>query len=254
MATVSADAAAWIGDVMDSARPLRQLDERLFSVLPEGAAGHAYDGRARAYDWMIGSRLYNRMAWGASPADYRRFARRAVESAPGGWFLDAGCGTLLLTAEAYRAAPGRPIVVLDQSLGMLKRARERMLAGGRRLPPHVVFLQADLLDLPFRPGSFRTLMSMGMLHLFPDAGPLAANLESLLLPDGALFLTSLVENGRVGDRYLRVLHRQGEVAAPRDADALKTLLRASLRRAVAYSVIGNMAYAVAGTGGVTAGV
>lgn len=246
MASASADAAKWIGDVMDGGRPLRQLDDRLFSVLPEGTAGHAYDNRARAYDRMIGSRLYNRVAWGTSPADYRRFARRAVQSAPGGWFLDAGCGTLLLTADAYLAAPTRPIVVLDQSLGMLKRARERMLGGGKRLPPHIVFLQADLLDLPFRPGSFRTVMSMGMLHLFADVAPLAARLESLLLPDGGLFLTSLVENGRLGDRYLRLLHRRGEVAAPRAAAALEALLRGAVRRPLAYSVTGNMAYAVAG--------
>jgi SAM-dependent methyltransferase len=245
VASASADAAKWIEDVMEDGRPLRQLEERLFSVLPEGTAGHAYDGRARAYDRMIGSRLYNRIAWGTSPADYRRFARRAAESARGGWFLDAGCGTLLLTADAYLAAPARPIVVLDQSLGMLKRARERVLGGGKRLPPHIVFLQGDLLDLPFRPGAFRTVMSMGMLHLFADAGPLAASLESLLLPDGSLFLTSLVENGRLGDRYLRLLHRQGEVAAPRTAAALEAQMRAAIRRPMDYTVTGNMAYAVA---------
>jgi SAM-dependent methyltransferase len=244
VASSSADTAKWIGDVMADGRPLRQLDERLFSVLPEGTAGHAYDGRARAYDRMIGSRLYNRVAWGSSPAHYRRFARRAVESARGGWFLDAGCGTLLLTADAYLSAPSRPVVVLDQSLGMLQRARERVLGGGKRLPPHIVFLQADLLDLPFRPGAFRTVMSMGMLHLFADAGPLAASLESLLLPDGGLFLTSLVENGRLGDRYLRLLHRQGEVAAPRTAATLEAQLRGSIRRSLDYSVTGNMAYAV----------
>ncbi|HEX6039425.1 class I SAM-dependent methyltransferase [Longimicrobium sp.] len=241
----NSEAAKWIGDVLADERPLRQLDDGLFSVLPEGTAGHAYDGRARAYDRMIGSRLYNRIAWGSSPADYRRFARRAVESASGGWFLDAGCGTLLLTADAYLAAPTRPIVVLDQSLGMLRRARERLLGGGKRLPPQVVLLQADLLDLPFRPGAFRTVMSMGMLHLFADAGPLAASLESLLLPDGALFLTSLVENGRLGDRYLRFLHRQGETAEPRAAAALEAVLRGALRRPLSYSVNGNMAYAVA---------
>lgn len=245
MSSATADAAKWIEDVMADGRPLRQLGDRTFSVLPDGAPAHPYDGRARAYDRMIGSRLYNRVAWGSSPAHYRRFARRAVRSAPGGWFLDAGCGTLLLSAAAYLATPARPIVVLDQSLGMLERARERVLGRGKRLPPHVVFVQADLLDLPFRPGAFRTVMSMGMLHLFADAGPVAAGLESLLLPDGGLFLTSLVENGRVGDRYLRFLHRRGEVAAPRTAATLESVLRGALRRPLAYSVTGNMAYGVA---------
>jgi SAM-dependent methyltransferase len=237
------DAAEWIEDVTDG-RPLRRLDERLFSVLPEDA-GARYDGRAAAYDRMIGSRLYNRVAWGTSPAHYRAFARRAVESAPGGWFLDAGCGTLLLTADAYRAAPGRPLVVLDQSLDMLRRAQARLADARGKTPPHVAFLQGDLLDLPFRPGAFRTVMSMGMLHLFADAAPLAARLESLLLPDGALHLTSLVEHGRIGDPYLRFLHRRGEVAAPRTAAALESLLRGALRRPLDYSTTGNMAYAVA---------
>lgn len=221
------------------------MDERLVSALPEDAAGHRYDGRAAAYDRMIGSRLYNRIAWGTSPAHYRAFATRAVESAPGGWFLDAGCGTLLLTADAYRAAPGRPTVVLDQSLGMLRRARARLADARGKTPAHVAFLQADLLDPPFRPGAFRTVMSMGMLHLFADVGPIAARLESLLLPDGDLYLTSLVENGRIGDRYLRFLHRRGEVAAPSTAAALESQLRGALRRPLEYSVTGNMAYAVA---------
>jgi SAM-dependent methyltransferase len=247
MASAPADAAAWIGDVLAEGRTLRPLDDRLFSVLPEDAPVQPYDGRARAYDRMIGSRLYNRVAWGASPADYRRFARQAVQSAPGGWFLDAGCGTLLLTSEAYLAAPDRPIVVVDQSLGMLQRARERVLGGGRKLPSHIVFLQADLLDLPFQADSFRTVMSMGMLHLFPDAASVASALHSLVRPDGSLFLTSLVANGRLGDRYLRFLHRHGEVAAPRTALALETLLRGVLPSSLAYSVTGNMAYAVAGS-------
>ena len=238
------DAAAWIEDVTDG-RALRRLDERLFSALPEGAPGHRYDGRAAAYDRMIGSRLYNRVAWGTSPAHYRAFARRAVRSAPGGWFLDAGCGTLLLTADAYRAAPDRPIVVLDQSLDMLQRARARLADARGKTPPHVAFLQADLLDPPFRPGAFRTVMSMGMLHLFDDAATLAASLEALLLPDGGLYLTSLVENGRLGDRYLRFLHRQGEVAAPRTAAVLESQLCGALRRRLDYSATGNMAYAVA---------
>jgi hypothetical protein len=90
------------------------------------------------------------------------------------------------------------------------------------------------------------VMSMGMLHLFDDVAPLAALLESLLLPDGALFLTSLVENGRFGDRYLRMLHRQGEVAAPRGAAALKTALQHAIVRPLVYSATGNMAYASAG--------
>ena len=222
-----------------------RAEDGIHTVLPPGIAGHRYDGRARVYDLLIASRLYNRVVWGSRPDDYRRFARRAVGAAAEGWHLDAGCGTLLLTADAYLAHPERPIVVLDQSRDMLTRARDRVCARtGGTLPGHIVFLQGDLLDLPFRPGSFQTILCMGMLHLFDDAGRVATDLKRCLGPDGALYLTSLVKNGRLGDRYLDFLCEKGEVARPRSRDALHTSLTASLEHPFAFETRGNMAYAV----------
>jgi len=214
----------------------------IFSVLPDETPGQRYDSRARAYDRLIGSRLYNRIFWGSAPDEYRAFARRAVESSRSGWLLDAGCGTLLLTARAYAAAPERPVVALDQSIGMLQRARERLAetSGGRS--QHVVFLQADLLDLPFSEHCFQTVLSMGMLHLFDNVWPLVRALSRITQPGGHLFLSSLVANGRFGDRYLRFLHRAGEVAAPRTAAELERVLRDALGNDATFSVTGNMSY------------
>jgi SAM-dependent methyltransferase len=219
------------------------VENGIFSVLPDDTPGQRYDSRARAYDRMIGSRLYNRVFWGSAPDEYRAFARQAIESSSSGWLLDAGCGTLLLTAEAYASTPQRPVVALDQSIGMLQRAQERLagISGGRS--QHVVFLQADLLDLPFRAQGFQTVLSMGMLHLFDAVQPLVRALDSLVEPGGQLFLSSLVTNGRFGDRYMRLLHRAGEIAAPRTAEALRRVLLETLGAGTTYSVVGNMSYA-----------
>lgn len=224
-------------------RPVRELQPGILSALPDDTPGQRYDSRARAYDRMIGSRLYNRIFWGSAPDEYRAFARRAVASSDSGWFLDAGCGTLLLTAEAYAAASHRPVIALDKSLGMLQRARERLLEINPAASEHVVFLQGDLLDLPFKAHSFRTVLSMGMLHLFDAAVPLVRSLDRLVEPGGQLFLSSLVTTGRFGDRYMRFLHRAGEIAAPRTADALKRTLLDTLGPHITWSVVGNMSYA-----------
>lgn len=221
----------------------REVQPGILSVLPEGTPGQRYDGRARAYDRMIGSRLYNRLFWGSAPDEYRAFARRAVESSDSGWLLDAGCGTLLLTAGAYAAAPQRPVIALDKSIGMLQRARERLTEINPTASEHVVFLQADLLNLPFKPHSFRTVLSMGMLHLFDAPVPLVRSLDRLVEPGGHLFLSSLVTTGRFGDRYMRFLHRAGEIAAPRTADTLKRTLLDTLGPHIGWSVVGNMSYA-----------
>jgi ubiquinone/menaquinone biosynthesis C-methylase UbiE len=223
-------------------RPVREVERGIFSVLPDDTPGQRYDRRARAYDRMIDSRLYNRVFWGSAPDEYRAFARRAVASSSSGWLLDAGCGTLLLTAEAYAAAPQRPVVALDQSIGMLQRARERLaeISGGRS--EQVIFLQADLLNLPFKAHSFRTVLSMGMLHLFDAVQPLVRAMDRLVEPGGQLFLSSLVMNGRFGDRYMRLLHRAGEIATPRTAEALKRVLLETLGSDTTYSVVGNMSY------------
>jgi SAM-dependent methyltransferase len=190
---------------------------------------------------MIGSRLYNRIFWGTSPEAYRKFARTAVASADSGWLLDAGCGTLLLTAEAYCAAPARPVVAIDQSLGMLRAARHRLRAIAGEMPSHIVLMQADLLDLPFAADRFSSIVSMGMLHLFDSLDPVLESLRRVLQPNASAFFSSLVENGRFGDRYLRFLHRAGEVAAPRTPSELETALSKSFDIASNY-VDGNMAF------------
>lgn len=127
---------------------------------------------------------------------------------------------------------------------MLRRARKRLITLSGRVPEHIVLLQADLSDLPFRPGSFRTLLCMNVLHQFADAAPLIRRLKSLLSDGGHLYLMSLVANDRfVGDRYLNALYATGEFVRPRTKLELKEMLYSSLNQRVCYRVKGNMAFA-----------
>ena len=207
------DGESLFADLLDPQRRLRPIGGGMWSALPEGQHAGRYDRRASAYDAVVGSRLYNRLLWGSSPAAYGGFAARALQSSDGP-LLDAGCGSLVFTADVYARAD-RPLVLVDRSLGMLQAAQTRLRAAGGARARDAIFLQADLFDLPFRPGRFRTVISMGMLHLFEEIDGLVAALDRSLAPGGHLFLTSLVAERRIGRAYLSLLHRAGEVAPPR---------------------------------------
>jgi SAM-dependent methyltransferase len=195
--------------------------------------GGAYDGRAAAYDRLVGSRLYNRLAWGTDPAEYAAFARRAVTSASGP-LLDVAAGTATATAILYRIS-NRAITITDRSTDMLRLAAER-IAGSAELRPGRRFVQADAFDLPFEGGGFDTVLCLGFLHLVDDPVGFVDGLRAQARPGGRVFISSLVAGHRVGDGYLRLLHRLGEVATPRTANELADLFHAPALRH------GSMAY------------
>ena len=196
-------------------------------------------------DRVVGSALYNRLLWGSSPRTYSAFADRAVRAGRGP-LLDAGCGSLVFTAQAY-ARPNRPVVLMDESVGMLHAARARLRRTGGRVPDEAALLQGDVRDLPFRPACFSTVLSMGMLHLFDDVATLARGLVKTTEPGGQLFLSGLVEETWIGRRYLSLLHRAGEMTEPRTADQLLKELHAITANpaaAISIEIEGSMAFIV----------
>ena len=205
-------------------------------------AGAPYDRRAAAYDRLVRSRLYNRIAWGSSPEDYARFAATAFTSSTGA-LLEVAAGSAAATA-ALHASSQRPAVLVDLSRPMLERAAERIVAAGsdRELPSHIRLVQADLFGLPVSLQGFATILGLGVSHLFDNLPDLVGTLRQRLAPDGQLYLAGLVAETRRGRRYLQVLHRAGEVAEPMTAEQL----RAALGNPASFYTRGCMAYAALG--------
>lgn len=230
--------------VLAEGRSLRLVEDGIYSALSDTPSRHHYDKRAGIYDLVVGTRLYNAAVWGCSPRDYVAFAREAITSQSEGEFLDAGCGSLLFTAQVYIESK-RQIIAFDQSLSMLRRARKRLINLAGSLPEHILLLQADLKDLPFRPDSFRTVLCLNVLHQFKDAATLILNFKRLLNVGGHLYLTSLVTNGRfIGDNYLNALHAAGEFVRPRSETAIKKICGSALGQEVICWTKGNMAFVV----------
>jgi SAM-dependent methyltransferase len=196
-----------------------------------------YDSRARTYDRLVRSRVYNRLAWGTAPADYERFAAEALGDAAGP-LLDACAGTAAATAGLYRQSR-RPIVLADRSRAMLDVAQARIDR------PGVGYVACDLSEPPFEARSFGTVACFGFLHIAEDPAGWVGCLRALT--SGRLFLSALVADRRASRAYLRALHRAGEVARPRRAAELERLVNEGAGGAsVDFRVRGAMAYAVLG--------
>jgi ubiquinone/menaquinone biosynthesis C-methylase UbiE len=191
-----------------------QVDPTIWSVLPEAEREAPYDRMARAYDWLIGNGLYNRLVWGNWSKLYRDAAVEAVLDPPEGSILDCGCGSLIFTSAAYHVAPLDRMILFDRSLGMMRRGAKRLEGG--------TFLQGDALALPFADASFGLCLSWGLAHIFGSESCLFAELRRVTRPGGLVKISQLVlANRSPGDRILPQLYKQGEIAAPEPADVVR---------------------------------
>lgn len=213
----------WVEQLTLPGRELYDLGDGVLSALPSNEGNSLYDHGARVYDRLIGGRVYNRLVWQTSPRSYTAFADAAV-AAGDGPLLDVGAGTAVFTAPSYRAS-ARRVVLVDSSLGMLRRAAERLRDTDWE---RVCLVHADLLDLPFVPGSFGTVTAHGLLHLFDNAERLLRILRAQAGPNGSVYVSSLVAETRRGHLMLRLLHRIGEAAVPRSEQHVDRLARSAL--------------------------
>ncbi len=217
------------------------IEPALVSFIAAEEQEHHYDSKVKFYDALIGNPVYNRLIWGNWPSNYRDFCLTALNSAEQGPVLDVGCGSLVFTHKVYARYGDRPVLLLDRSLGMLLRAKERILEALGELPENLLFVHADALDLPFRDGSFNTLLSFGLLHIFDQPSRLLTEMLRVKTPEGNLFATSLVANNGLGQRYLGALKKAGEVGCVNSVGQLHQQL-AEVSPHVRVGSIGNMAY------------
>lgn len=223
--------------LLDPGREVEELGDGVISALAPEQRAADYDRSAAVYDRLVGTPLYNRIVWGSSPDEYAAFAAEAVADGDGP-LLDLGCGSAIFSAEAYRHTE-RPLLLVDRSLEMLRRARERIPpAPGRTL----VLMQADLFDLPLRPACFATVACHGLLHLFEDLPRALTVLADQRAAGGSIYATSLVADRALGRRTLQLLQRRGEAATPRTEEEVVAASRLALGGEIGARRQGSMAF------------
>lgn len=100
-----------------------------------------FDKIAGRYD------LANTVMTGGLDVLWRRRAAACLSVGPDAQLLDLCCGTGALTRELARKVPGGRVVGVDFSTAMLAVAN-------RRPRNNIEYRRADVLDLPFPPGTF----------------------------------------------------------------------------------------------------
>jgi ubiquinone/menaquinone biosynthesis C-methylase UbiE len=236
-------AAERLSEIIPPEVNLRLVEPHLYSLYAPGEkVNSSYDrkGSLAFYDKVACNRFYNRLVWGYSTSDYHALCRAALQSSMEGWVLDAGCGSLAFTAKTYADYNERPVIFLDQSITLLTLAKSRLAKLHGEVPDNVVFLHGDVLHLPFNPKSFGTIICMNLLHVLEDIKGVLLELRRVLLDEGTMSFTTLIENQRFADRYLHMWARAGEVV-PRTASQL-TAIFAELGMPITYHIQGSMAF------------
>jgi len=220
---------------------LRLIEPHIYSVFQDIEVANPYDTQfGYIYDWVACNPLYNRLIWGYSITKFASLASDALTSSSKGYVLDLGCGSLAFTARTYSGYSDRPIVLLDQSLKMLRLAKSRLTRLNGKVPDNMVFLHADALQLPFQPNSFNTIISLNLLHCLDDIKKLLIGLKNVLSGNGKMYFTTLVKGNRPADRYLVALANAGKLV-PRNIDQLRAVFE-ELHMPIRYDLFGNMAF------------
>lgn len=234
------NAADRLSSMLEGNVELRKIGPDIFSLSDAASPGNEYDTAFGAiYDTIACSGFYNRLIWGYPVSELHRFCLERLNASRDGWVLDAGCGSLAFSSNAYRGIT-RPVVFLDQSVRMLRLARSRIEKLLGRVPGSMVFLQGDVLHLPFKPESFDTVISLNLLHVCRELPEVLRELKRVRKAEGDLSFTTLVENHRCADAYLRQLGRSGYLVPRTESELLSAFRAADL--SAECRVTGNMAF------------
>ncbi len=220
---------------------VREIEPHIYSAAPDNSLSNTYDTDfGNIYEWVACNPIYNRVVWGYPITLYPRFTSEALSSASAGPVLDLACGSLAFTARAYLQFSNRTIICSDQSLKMLRLARNRLVLLHGKVPENVVFLLADALHLPLLPKCITTVVCLNLLHCIEDVPSLLRSLNSLVAPNSSLFFTTLVQANRWADRYLIALAKSGKLVPRRVSDHARLFQEAGMP--MNSEVRGNLAF------------
>jgi SAM-dependent methyltransferase len=220
---------------------LRLVEPHVFSTCRDFNKKSSYDKKfGSLYDRIACNPLYNRIMWGYSTARYTSFTLDSLESSREGWVLDAGCGSLAFTAKTYVRYHERPVVLMDQSLKLIRIAKSRILRLKGKFPSNMVFVQGDALKLPFRGGTFDTVISLNLIHVVRDLVGLLSGIKKVLTENGRAFFTTLIKNNSVRDRYLELWENKGELFS-REMDRIHQVFD-EVGMPVRYDIHGSLAF------------
>jgi SAM-dependent methyltransferase len=224
---------------------LNRMEPDIYSVYSIGESPGAYDnmGASTIYDVIACNYFYNWLMWGYSIKDYATFCNGCLASLSSeNWVLDLACGSLAFTSAIYANCPDRHIVFFDQSLKLLRKGKARIMNLKGNVPDNMYFLHADALQLPFKSSVFNAVISLNLLHCLPieKVKNVLKEIKRVLVPDGSLSVTTLVQSSRWSNRYLNILSGSGALVS-RSSDEILTAFN-DMEMHVTQDIKGNLAF------------
>ncbi len=153
----------------------------------------------------------------------------------GGVALDVECGTGLFTRSIARRA--KQVYGFDISVGMLKKGQKYT---ERNSLENVVFVRAEVENIPFPSEFFDGVSCCGALHLFPDAGRALKEINRVLKRGYKLATMTFVRRRFLGIRRVyEHLEREHRVHIF-DVDELQKYLKNAGFSEFKYDIYGSM--------------
>lgn len=188
--------------------------------------GKSYDKvSGTGYDRFVSSPLIMKCLWGVSLNKAYSIYDKLVDY-PDGIFLDVPCGTGLFSSQLYLSKPDSTFVAVDYSMGMLKSAKKRC----RQSDIHnVIFIRADVANLPFKINSFDACFSINGFHVFPNPGKAAMEISAALKKDAVMAVIAACSGERwLSDLIIRhVMLQRGLFNSKLPVSAYTTLFEAA---------------------------
>jgi ubiquinone/menaquinone biosynthesis C-methylase UbiE len=164
-----------------------------------------YDMIAPYYDVAVP--IMSLAIWNCSPLRYVDWAHRAMGRAEGGVLLVNPVGTGILVGHTYSIHTRFPIVCIDNSWEMLRRAQARFERAGIE---NATLIRAESENLPLLGGSVRAVLTMNGLNGFYDRGRALREMARVTEQNGVVVGSALCRGlGQAADTMLNLYERWG---------------------------------------------
>jgi ubiquinone/menaquinone biosynthesis C-methylase UbiE len=136
--------------------------------------------------WNLRARMDLHERFSTHRVGWHRWVFDQFALAPQAQVLELGCGPGQLWLENSERLPGSLSLALsDQSLGMVREARDRLATAAAAAS--VTAVNVDAQALPFADGVFDAVVANHMLYHVPDRMKVYAEVRRVLRPDGHFY-------------------------------------------------------------------
>ena len=158
----------------------------------------SYAKRAKRYERIFSKpglfiRSFDKIVWNIKHSDYVPKVVGFIPENFDGLMLEIPVGTGIFTTETYKRLPNATIIAADYSINMLKYAKQR---NDRNNIKNVIYINADVVELPIMDKVVDLMISMNGYHAFPNKNKALIEMARVLKPNGQFICCFFIKGVR----------------------------------------------------------